>query len=391
MLQKIKNIYHFFVACAASIYYGFPGKDLTVIGVTGTDGKTTTTSLIYHILKENGYPVSLISTVSAVIHGKTHDTGFHVTNPAPFALQKFLREAVAAKDKYLVLEVTSHGLDQNRVWGVPFAIGIVTNITHEHLDYHKTYNQYVATKTKLLNMAKFAIINRDDISYPKISTYCTNTHSATYSRKYDTPHITVPHHFLGMYNYENAQAAFLACHHLGLSQKQIEKAMETFVFPKGRGEIVYKKEFTVMIDFAHTPHSFEVLLPVLKKQTKGKLIHVFGSAGKRDETKRPLMGKIASDYDDVIILTSEDPRNENPEHIMAAIEKGIQKKKGLEVYHVSDRKKAIEQAMSMAKKGDFVVTTGKAHEASINYGHGEEPWDEFAVVQHALQKKGIRV
>lgn len=390
MWQKTKNIYHLFVAVLANIWYGFPGKKLTVIGVTGTDGKTTTASLIYHILKENGYPVSLISTVAAVIHGKAHDTGFHVTNPAPFALQKFLSQAVSLKEKYLVLEVTSHGLDQNRVWGIPFTVGVLTNVSHEHLDYHKTYENYVKTKVRLLNIAQMAIVNADDMSYPLVKKYLTNNRVLLCSQK-DLMTLIVPKHFLGTYNAYNAYEAFLACTELGLSKEQIEKAMKTFVFPKGRGEIVYDKNFTVMIDFAHTPHSFEVLLPELKSQTKGRLIHVFGAAAKRDESKRPLMGKVASEYDDIVILTSEDPRNEDVEHIMDDVENGMQKRRNLTVLRIPDRKEAIEKAISLAQKGDMVVTTGKAHETSMNYGHGEEPWDEFAVVKRALQKKIVIV
>ncbi|HSD98619.1 MAG TPA: UDP-N-acetylmuramoyl-L-alanyl-D-glutamate--2,6-diaminopimelate ligase [Patescibacteria group bacterium] len=386
MWQSIKNIYHLFVAVAACVWYGFPGRKLTIIGVTGTDGKTTTASLIYHILKTNGYPVSLVSTVSAVIHGKSYDTGFHVTNPAPFALQRFLAKAVKMGDKYLVLEVTSHGIDQKRVWGIPFALAVLTNISHEHLDYHKTYEKYVATKTRLLNMAKKAIINQDDVSYALVQKYLTNKHVLLYSSDMSQD-IIIPKHFLGTYNAYNAYAAFLVCKELGLTNRQIENAMQSFIFPKGRGEIVYKNDFTVMVDFAHTPHSFGVLLPALKKQTKGRLIHVFGSAGLRDETKRPMMGKVASEYDDVVILTSEDPRSEKPEDIIDAIEKGMKKKKGLEVMQIVDRKKAIEKAISMARKGDFVVATGKAHEQSMNYGKGEESWDEFEVIQNALKRR----
>lgn len=385
MWQGIKNIYHLFVAMLANSWYGFPGRKLTIIGVTGTDGKTTTASLIYHILKENSYPVSLISTVSALIHGKESDTGFHVTNPAPFALQRFLAQAVAAKDTFLVLEVTSHGLDQNRVWGVPFAIGVLTNVSHEHLDYHKTYENYVKTKVKLLNNAGVAIINADDASYPVVQKYLTNKQVLLSIQK-NLKELAVPKHFLGMYNAYNAYEAFLVCRELGLSQPQIEKAMKTFIFPKGRGEVVYDKAFTVMVDFAHTPHSFEVLLPELRSQAKRKLIHVFGSAAKRDEAKRPLMGRVASEFDDIIILTSEDPRDEDPEHIMDDIEKGMLEKKGLQVFRIADRKKAIEKAIALAEKGDIVVTTGKAHESSMNYGHGEEPWDEFAVVKNAIKK-----
>lgn len=385
MWQKAKNQYHFVVAILANLFYRFPGKKLTIVGVTGTDGKTTTTSLIYHILKENGYPVSLISTVAAIIHGKSYDTGFHVTNPAPFALQKFLSQAVAQKDKYLVLEMTSHGIDQNRIWGIPLHIGVLTNISHEHLDYHKTYENYVATKTKLLNMAKVAVINEDDHSLKEVKKNLTNKNVLYYSK--DTiKNLIIPKHFLGIYNAYNAAAAYVVCNSLGLSKKQIEKSMQTFAFPKGRGEIVYEKEFSVMIDFAHTPHSFEVLLPELRKKTKGKLIHVFGAASERDDSKRPLMGKAASLYDDVIILTSEDPRNEDPLKITKEIAQGIKPKKDLVVLHIPNRKEAIEKAIAMAQKGDYVVTTGKAHEMSMNYGFGEEPWNEFEVVENALRK-----
>ena len=384
MWQKAKNIYHLFVAVAACVRYGFPGKKLTIIGVTGTDGKTTTTSLIYHILHENGYPVSMISTVAAIIHGKSHDTGFHVTNPAPFALQKFLHDAVRMGDKYLVLEVTSHGIDQNRIWGIPFAVSVLTNVSHEHLDYHKTYENYVATKTKLLNTAREAIINADDMSYPVVKKYLKNKNVFLYSGKEKL--LSIPNHFLGEYNRANAHAAFLVCKQLGVSKEKIENSLKSFVFPKGRGEVVYQKDFTVMIDFAHTPHSFEVLLPELKKQTKGRLIHIFGSAGKRDISKRPLMGKVASSYDDVIILTSEDPRSENPEKIMDMIESGMEKRKGLTVLRIADRKNAIEKAIAMAEKGDFIIATGKAHETSINYGKGEESWDEFEIIRKALAK-----
>ena len=385
MWQDLKNAYHLLVALCANVYYGFPAKKLTVIGVTGTDGKTTTASLIYHILKENNYPASLISTVSALIHSQSHDTGFHVTNPAPFALQKFISQAVKKEDKYLVLEVTSHGIDQNRVWGIPFDIAVLTNVSHEHLDYHKTYENYVRTKVKLLNSAKTAVVNIKDMSYTLVKKYLHNKNVLEYSAQ--SKLVSVPKHFLGEYNVANANAAFLVCQKLGLTTEQIEKSLKTFIFPKGRGEIVYKKEFTVMVDFAHTPHSFEVLLPELKKQTKGRLIHVFGSAAKRDESKRPLMGEVASEYDDMIILTSEDPRSEDPMKIMTEIENGMKKKKGLEILKIADRKNAIERAIILAKRGDYVVTTGKAHETSMNYGHGEESWNEFAIIEKAIEKK----
>lgn len=391
MWQNAKNIYHLIVAIIANVLYGFPGKKLTVIGVTGTDGKTTTTSLIYHILKENGYPASLISTVGAVIHGKTSDIGFHVTNPSSLPLQRFISQVVARKDKYLVLEVTSHGLDQNRVWGIPFEIGVLTNITHEHLDYHKTYDNYAQTKIGLLNRAQTAIVNSDDASYKKVLEYLRNkkkliTYAVDKKADITLKDIQMPSHFLGKHNIYNALAAVGVARKLGISEKGIQNALQTFVFPKGRGEVVYKKDFTVMIDFAHTPNAFEQLLSSLRPSVAGRLIHVFGSAGARDNTKRPLMGQIASEYDDIVILTSEDPRKEKPQKIMDEIKSGMNTKKHVQILEIADRKAAIEKAVSLAQKGDYIVLTGKAHEKSINMGRGEEAWDEFQAVKEAMKK-----
>ncbi|HXS14797.1 MAG TPA: UDP-N-acetylmuramoyl-L-alanyl-D-glutamate--2,6-diaminopimelate ligase [Candidatus Saccharimonadales bacterium] len=391
MWQKAKNIYHLFVAIFANVLYGFPAQKLTVIGVTGTDGKTTTTSLIYHILKENGYPASLISTVGAVIHGKTSDIGFHVTNPSSLPLQRFLSHVVKQKDRYLVLEVTSHGLDQNRVWGIPFAIGVLTNITHEHLDYHKTYDNYAKTKIRLLNSAKVAVVNSDDGSYKEVSKYLRDkkkliTYALDKKADITAKDIKIPDHFLGKHNAYNALAAIGVARKIGIPEAGIQKALLTFVFPKGRGEIVYKKDFTLMIDFAHTPNAFEQLLSSLRPTVAGRLIHVFGSAGARDNTKRPLMGEVASAYDDIVILTSEDPRHEKPEKIINEIEMGMNTKNHVQIFEIVDRKAAIEKAVSLAQKGDYIVLTGKAHEKSNNMGHGEDPWDEFNVAAEAIKK-----
>lgn len=392
MWQSTKNIYHLFVAIIANILYGFPANRLTVIGVTGTDGKTTTVNLIYHILKEAGYSVSMVSTVGAVIHGRASGIGFHVTTPSSLMLQKFLKEATLGKGKqYLVLEVTSHALDQNRVWGIPIFIGVLTNITHEHLDYHKTYANYVKTKVKLLNKASIAIINSDDNSYTKVKYFLHHnkkviTYGAGKEAEVSLSDIKIPSNIPQLYNKYNALAAFLTAMQVGVGKKIIEKALTTFTFPKGRTEIVYDKDITVMIDFAHTPNAFKQLLSSLKEETKGRLIHVFGSAGARDTSKRPVMGKVASTFDDIVILTSEDPRKEDPEKIISEIASGMDEKSKVAVVKVADRKAAIEKAISLAKKGDMIVCTGKAHEESINYGNGEEPWDEFAIVTQALKK-----
>lgn len=392
MWQKIKNIYHLFVAISANIAFGFSGEKLVVIGVTGTDGKTTTVNLIYHILSSAGMQASMVSTVGAKIHGKSLPLGFHVTNPGSWQLQEFLQRAAKSSKKpnYMVLEITSHGIDQNRIWGIPFAVAGITNITHEHLDYHKTFDNYLQTKVKLLQKAKLGFINKDDLSFEKIVQILGSesqnifTYSLNLSADVTARGNTYIDTLMGEYNQSNALLAISICEKLGLSKEIIKKGVKSFVFPEGRTEIVYKKDFTIMIDFAHTPNAFEQLLKTIRPKVKGKIIHVFGSAGKRDFTKRPKMGKFVNKYDDIVILTAEDPRDENLDEINKAIKLGITNKK-ITILEIKNRQEAIVKAVSLAKKGDFVLLTGKAHEKSINLGNGEEPWDEYSAVEKALK------
>ena len=406
MVRIIKNFYHLLQAVVALIIYGFPARKMTVIGVTGTDGKTTTSSIIYHILREAGVKAALITSVSAVIDGKSFSTGFHVTTPGSLALQKYIKKAQKAGIKYLVLEVSSHGLDQNRVFGVPFEVGVVTNIGREHLDYHKTYIRYVKAKAKLLKWAKTAVVNKDDTSYKYIKPLLKHKKIITYGFKNDS--LLNPHNFkfstklLGKFNQYNSLAAIAALRQLHFSDVIIRKALATFKAPEGRQETIYNKEFEVIIDFAHTPLAFQNILPEVKKITRNRLIHVFGAAAKRDTYKRPEMGKLSSQYADIIVLTAEDPRDEPIDMINNDILSGIQQanfkvqnfeedikvEKGDKyVFKISDRKKAIEFAISIAEKGDMVLLTGKGHEKSMNYGRGEEPWDERKVAEEAIAKK----
>jgi UDP-N-acetylmuramoyl-L-alanyl-D-glutamate--2,6-diaminopimelate ligase len=396
MFQKIKNIYHLFQAVIANVIYGFPAKKVKVIGVTGTDGKTTTTSIIYHILKTSGKKVSMITSVGAYIDDKVSDIGFHVTTPSPFGLQKYLKKAVDAGAEYVVLETTSHALDQNRVWGIPYAVAVLTNITHEHMDYHKTYKSYAATKFKLFTHTPYCVLNMDDESYhlfihklegKKIATFSLlNPHADFTKQSY--PFFT---HLLGSFNTMNCLAAVAATKALGIPDSAIKGALKTFVAPAGRQEIVYDRDFRVMVDFAHTPNAFAKILPEVKVITKGRVIHVFGSAGKRDPTKRPSMGKESSRFADIMILTAEDPRNEKISDINRDIKQGI---RGFvankTLFEILDRKKAIAFAISLAQKGDTVILTGKSHEKSMNLGHGEEKWDEFGEVKESLKIRSER-
>lgn len=413
MWQDTKNIYHFFQAVLALLLYGFPGRGITVIGVTGTDGKTTTASLIYHILQSAGYNAALVSTVGAVINGKSSDLGFHITTPGRFAVQSYLRQAKKAGANYIVLEVTSHALDQHRVFGIPFAVGVVTNITREHLDYHKTYERYVHAKAKLLKKAKIAVVNKDDTSYQRLKRdelKQKDKKIITYGMKADS--MVNPHMFpfqtklIGKFNKYNILAAVAALRAVNIPDAVIRKGIASFKPPIGRQEVVYHKDFMVIVDFAHTPNSFASILPEVKKLAKKRLIHVFGAAGKRDAVKRPEMGKISAQFADIIILTAEDPRDEPVEKINSEIIGGIKdsrfeiaREEGIRnqgsgirenkkyIIEIPDRTEAIQYAISLAKKGDIVITTGKSHEKSMNYGKGEEPWSEYEAVKEALKMK----
>lgn len=386
MWQRIKNIYHLFIAVSSNVIFGFPAKKLKVIGVTGTDGKTTTVYLIDHILETAGYKASMVSSIGARINRKEFDTGFHVTTPSSFSLQRFLKKAKKAGTEYFVLETTSHALDQNRVWGIPFKIGVVTNVTAEHLDYHKTYEDYLKTKKKLLKIAEIAVVNRDDSSF----TYFSDLKKEKKTKWVEYGKLkksVVASSLPGEFNRYNASAAIAVCKLLGVEESSINKALKSFELPLGRLDFVYSEDFKVMIDFAHTPNAFEKLLGFLRPLTDGRIIHVFGSAGERDKIKRKTMGEISSNFSNIIILTSEDPRRENPEKIIEEIESGI-KNPVTKLYKIPDRKKAIKKAMQIAKTGDLVLLTGKAHEKSMNMGHGEEAWDEYKEVQKNLVKIG---
>ena len=414
MWQKTKNIYHFQQAIAANILYGFPSRGLTVIGVTGTEGKTTTANLIYHILHSAGKKAAVISTTGAIINGKEFDTGFHTTTPGRFALQSYLKKAKREKLQYVVLEVSSHGLDQHRAHGIKFAVGVVTNIAHDHLDYHKTWEKYVHAKAKLLKAAKVAVINKDDRSYLRIKKHELSKRDKqiiTYGLKKDSDINPHSFHFQtklsGQFNTYNSLAAIASLQALHIPDNEIRKGIASFNPPTGRQETVFDKEFRVIIDFATTEFSYNNLLPVIKKQTKKRLIHVFGSAGQRDVAKRPALGKVASHFDDVIILTAEDPRDEGAEKISGEIAAGI---KGFElisesgirnqesgiiinkklVFKIPDRKDAIRFAIGLAQKGDTVLITGKGHERSMNYGKGEEPWNEHEAVKEAITTRNTK-
>ncbi len=400
-IQPAINLYHLFWAVIATIYYGFPSTKLKVIGVTGTDGKTTTAHCIYHILKSSGKKVSMISTVYAKIGETEYETGLHVTTPDAVLVQKLLNESVKNKDEYFVLETTSHAIDQNRNYGIHYEIGVITNITHEHLDYHKTYDRYLKTKNKLLLHSKTGILNRDDSSYEKLyyelgtRKYNTKHKQVTYGlKRYANYRLNIAKTLnleIPQYNNSNYLAAFAVCAELGIAKQSILKAMKTFSLPLGRREVVYDEKFMIIVDFAHTPNSLNKILSDLREcanTRKGNLIHVFGAAGLRDAKKRPMMGAESSKFADVSIITEEDFRTENivtiSNEIISGVKNSASRLKKETVMIIENRQKAINKAVAIANKGDIVVCTGKAHEKSLNRHGKEEPWDEFAAIKTAL-------
>ena len=363
--------------------------------MTGTDGKTTTVNLIFHILREAGEKVSMISSMNAVIGPKKYDTGFHVTTPDPKDVQKFLRQAVDAGSKYFVLESTSHGLSQNRLFGCFFKVGVVTNVTHEHLDYHKTYKNYLQAKAKLFGRAELAVLNKDDEPFKYLNEKLQNIKRVTYALKSKADFTPKSFPFktplLGEYNQYNCLAAIAATSSLKIPAQQIKQTLASFRGVEGRmEEIKLGQDFRVIIDFAHTPNALENTLKTLKPlvASRQSLIVVFGCAGLRDIQKRPKMGEIAAKYADLIVLTAEDPRTEDVNQIIDQIVQGCLGqgvKEGTTLFRIPDRGEAIKFAIQkLAKKGDIVVICGKGHEQSMCYGKKEYPWSDFKAVKKAL-------
>lgn len=391
--QKAANyLIHLPTALFYALVYGFPSAKLRIIGVTGTDGKTTTVNLIYHILQEAGLGVGMVSTVSAKIGREEIDTGLHVTAPEPPLLQKLFRQMVDQKMKFVVLEVTSHGLDQFRVLGIKFEIGVITNVTRDHFDYHKTHEEYLKAKSKLFRNVKTAVLNRDDKSFEYLAARQPDSKTiVTYGIKNKADFTPETFRFKtslpGEYNQYNCLAAIAACSALGIADETIRKAIKTFKGVTGRmEEIKMGQNFKVIVDFAHTPNGLEQAFRTLKTK-KGRLIVVFGAAGLRDKGKRPIMGEVAAKYADLSVLTAEDPRTENVNEIIRQISEGCEGMGGVEgktFFKVPDRQKAIDFAVNLAKKDDVVVICGKGHEKSMCYGTKEYPWSDQEAVRKAL-------
>jgi UDP-N-acetylmuramoyl-L-alanyl-D-glutamate--2,6-diaminopimelate ligase len=411
------------LAHLAAAWHGHPGRSLVVIGVTGTDGKTTTANLIYRILVAAGLRAGLVTTVSAQIGDASLDTGFHVTTPEPMALQGYLAQMVEAGLTHVVLEATSHGLAQHRVDGCEFDVAVVTNITHEHLDFHGTYDAYLSAKGRLLELAgssatksggpaKAAVLNADDpgasalpeitgverLMYGRNSAADVTARSVSASPRGVSFQIAdsarrIPIHLalVGDYNVSNALAAYTCCvNALGLSPEFAQRGMSALEAVPGRMQpIDLGQPFQAIVDFAHTPNALRQALSAARGLAKGRVIAVFGSAGLRDRQKRQMMAEISAELADVTVLTAEDPRTESLSSIlqeMATSATAAGACEGVNLWRIPDRGQALETAVELAGRGDLVIACGKGHEQSMCFGDTEYQWDDRTAMRAALAR-----
>ncbi|MCR4616215.1 MAG: UDP-N-acetylmuramoyl-L-alanyl-D-glutamate--2,6-diaminopimelate ligase [Clostridiales bacterium] len=387
--------------------FGRPAEKLKLIGVTGTNGKTTTCFLIKGILDANGEKTGLVGTVKNMI-GKDEYPAT-LTTPDPMELQELFAKMVAAGCTYCVMEVSSQALSQQRVYGMRFEEAIFTNLTREHLDYHGSFENYRDAKHILFTQSKTAIINADD-EYAesmvegtdcKVITFSTKKDSAQYTAKninlkisgveYELVaqgiigrvHFRVP----GLFSVYNSMGAAICAVDLGISLKSVLETLAKMTGIPGRMEIVpTDTDYTVIIDYAHTPDALENVIKAIKGASTGRIITVFGCGGDRDKTKRPIMGKIVSEMSDIAIVTSDNPRTEDPDAIIEDIVAGITRSRAT-VYTVTDRTQAIEKALHKAKANDIVLLAGKGHETYQILKTGKIHYDEREIVADILNKK----
>lgn len=395
---------------------GFPGRGLKVIGVTGTNGKTSTAFMIHKMLQTAGYKTGLMTTVAWGVGNEINPQIHHYTNvPVPELMQR-LKVMRQAKVDYLVMEITSQALAQNRAFGVPFNVAVMTNVTHEHLDYHGTFEHYRDAKRKLFKRAnrnrrglRAGIINAEDpsadlfaadikipITYGisqgqlRASSLKLMPTGSSYVAKIDEDTYRISTKLPGSFNVYNSLATVAVGRVLGLEPKQIEQGIAALESVAGRmTRIDEGQSFDVIVDYAHTPDSFQKLFDDLKPVVRGKLIVMFGSAGRRDEAKRPVQGKLAGKYCDEVVLTEEDDRDIDGMTILDEIAAGAEsagKIRDKDLFLVHDREEAIKFTLSRASQGDTVLLLGKGHEHTIERDGREDPWDEISTTRAALKK-----
>ncbi len=419
------------LAWLSAAWHDYPARRMTMIGVTGTDGKTTTVNLLYHILCAAGFKTGMISTVNAIIGNQSYDTGLHVTTPDAPDVQRFLAQMVAAGTTHAILETTSHGLEQRRVSACEFDVAVVTNITHEHLDYHGDWERYFAAKARLFEgLAKathkpgaprLAVLNADDASYerlldlgpewvlsyglarpvdvtahdiahdPAATRFTLHAPETGFFRK-NPVSVALSTSLVGAFNVYNVLAAATAALGLGVAPPAIAAGVAALQGIPGRMERVSDDShpFLALVDFAHTPNALRRALETARTLTgpAGRVIAAWGCAGLRDREKRRLMGTISAQLADLTVITAEDPRTESLETIMAESAMACEtegRREGLDFWRVADRGQALRFAVELARPGDVLIACGKGHEQSMCFGATEYPWDDREALRRALR------
>lgn len=392
--------------------YRFPARDLRIIAVTGTNGKTTTALFINAMLKQAGYKTAMLTTAVYEMAGEARPNHNHRTVPVTSELFAFFREAKQHAVDYVIMEATSQALHQHKLRGIPVEVAVMTNLTQDHLDYHRTMHQYAAAKARLFNQymnPNYCVLNRDDEWFEYFKRRCVGVLS-TYGEKegssvriqqvtytadgsmfmlsLEDERTPITIHVPGHFNVYNAAAAAAVGEWLGLKPATIASGLASLAVVPGRMEIIDTGQpFTVVVDYAHAPDALQNALQALRAGTKGKLMVVFGATGDRDTTKRPIMGKIAATHADKIFITDDETYTEDPAAIRAAVYAGVKKAKAAARTEViGDREAAIQAAFAQAKKGDTVLLAGIGHQNSRTMGTVQEPWDEREVARRLLRK-----
>lgn len=426
--QETKNKFHKLEAKWAAFRFKHPANKIKVIGVTGTKGKTTVCNMIASVLDSCGIKNSMETTINTkigdkIIPHKTKDRW--VTTPPSIVIQNFLKESVEAECEYAILEVTSQAIDQNRIFGVDFDLLVFTNISHEHMEYHKTKENYLNAKLKLFKdnpKAKF-VINADDKEFEKFvkedssetllysvkkpvdhgvvaRKILSSPDSTIFTAASDSGQIAINLKMPGIFNISNALAAFEVGLALGQDPEKLKKGLENIEGVRGRMEpiVVSKKQnFSVIVDYAHNADSLKNVYETIKnslEKREGRMIAVLGATGRRDKTKRPIMGALAGRYADLVVFTDEDPYDEDPTSIMEQVAEGIHKggkknqwRLNRNYWKVIDRKQAIKKALKEAKKGDVVIITGKGAEEVMAVGEHEfVPFSDRKIAREELTR-----
>lgn len=436
LMDKIPNYnklvipYHVLRADLAAHQYGFPGKRMRVIGVTGTNGKTSTCFLIWKMLNAAGHKTGLMTTVAWGVD-KLEKQIEHMTTVDAKTLNFRMKKIADAGAEFLVLEVTSHALAQHRTFGVPIEIAVMTNVTHEHLDYHKTFENYRDAKRRLFKMAKYGVVNEDDKSWAYFAkdvkeyiTYGINSgilrakdvklgaqgveYSVDGEASVGDKHAAEDKHvggdknasgdmlriktkIPGEFTVYNSLAAVAVGLKLGLNKEQISQGILALDSVEGRmSRVDLGQNFEVIVDYAHTPDAFLKVYESVVPGKKGRIISLFGGAGRRDESTRGERGEIAAKYSDIVIITEDDSRDENPAEIAEEFVNGAEQAgflRGKNLLVELNREKAIQMAVELAKKDDIVLILGKGHEKTILRATGAVPFEDLKVTEKALRKR----